>query len=180
MAATTESGTVKLTLRARTAAELMTPNPVSLGENETIREALALLTDRGFKAAPVIDDAGRPVGVLSGTDLLVHDRERTEHLRAAPEFYHRADLTLSTGEALGEGFEIETTDGTRVCDLMTPAVFSVPPDAPAERVIEEMVGLRVHRVFVVDDTGVLIGVISALDVLRRLTRPDAEANLFAK
>jgi hypothetical protein len=30
------------------------------------------------------------------------------------------------------------------------------------------VGLKVHRVFVVDASGVLVGVISALDVLRHL------------
>ena len=35
--------------------------------------------DRGFSAAPVIDAAGRPVGVLSRTDLLVHEREQTHH-----------------------------------------------------------------------------------------------------
>lgn len=162
----------RLTLHARTAADLMTPNPVSLAEDATLREALGLLTDRGFKAAPVIDDAGRPVGVLSSTDLLIHDRERVEHLRAAPEFYHRADLTLDSGERLGEGFEIESVDGTRVRDLMTPAVFSVAPDVAAAHVIEEMVALKVHRLFVVDDTGVLVGVISALDVLRGLTESE--------
>jgi len=42
--------------------------------------------------------------------------------------------------------------------------------APASFVIEEMVGLKVHRLFVVDETGVLVGVISALDVLRRMTQ----------
>ena len=33
---------------------------------------------------------------------------------------------------------------------------------------EEMVELKVHRLFVVDRTGTLVGVVSALDVLRRL------------
>jgi CBS domain-containing protein len=151
------------------AADLMTPNPISIREKATLREALALLTDRGIKAAPVIDHGGRPIGVLSGTDLLIHDRERVEHLRAAPEFYHRADLCLSNGEELGEGFEVEAVDGTRVDEVMTPTVFSVAPETPAAQVIEEMVALKVHRLFVVDDSGVLVGVISALDVLRRMT-----------
>jgi CBS-domain-containing membrane protein len=159
----------RLTLQARTAADLMTPNPVSISETASLREALALLTDRGIKAAPVIDEAGRPIGVLSGTDLLIHDRERGEHMRAAPEFYHRADLCLSNGEKLGEGFEVETVDGTLVNEVMTPAVFGVAPEAPAERVIEEMAAMKVHRLFVVDESGVLVGVISALDVLRRMT-----------
>jgi CBS domain-containing protein len=164
----------RLTLWAKTATDLMTPNPVSISETATLREALALLTDRGIKAVPVIDEAGRPIGVLSSTDLLIHDRERAEHLRAAPEFYHRADLRLSNGEQLGEGFQVEAVDGTRVDDVMTPAVFSVAPKTPVERVIEEMVALKVHRLFVVDDSGVLVGVISALDVLRRMTNKNGQ------
>jgi CBS domain-containing protein len=52
---------------------------------------------------------------------------------------------------------------------MTPAVFSVTPDAPAARVVGDMLDLKVHRLFVVDRDGVLVGVISALDVLRFLS-----------
>ena len=53
-------------------------------------------------------------------------------------------------------------------DLMTPAVFSVTPDAAATEVIEHMLALNVHRLFVVDRAGVLVGVISVLDILRHL------------
>jgi CBS domain-containing protein len=51
---------------------------------------------------------------------------------------------------------------------MTPVVFSTALDAPAARVVGGMLGLRVHRLFVLDPGGVLVGVISAMDVLRRL------------
>jgi CBS-domain-containing membrane protein len=62
-------------------------------------------------------------------------------------------------------------DGTLVRDLMTPAVFSVAPAAPAAQVVEQLLALRVHRLYVVEEDGTLVGVISALDVLRHL-RPD--------
>ena len=39
---------------------------------------------------------------------------------------------------------------------------------PAAKVVEEMLALKVHRLFVVDEPGVLVGVVSALDVLRNL------------
>jgi CBS domain-containing protein len=51
---------------------------------------------------------------------------------------------------------------------MTPAIFSVAPDTAASRVVEEMLALKVHRLFVVDSDGTLVGVITALDVLRHL------------
>ena len=157
-----------LSLRAETAADLMTPNPVSVRENATLREAIGLLIDRGYSAAPVIDDAGRPVGVLSRTDVLVHDREHVEHLAPPPEYYNRDELTTDENESLREGFQVERVDPTRVCDVMTPAVFSVSPEASAARVVSDMLSLKVHRLFVVDSDGVLVGVISALDVLRCL------------
>src|SRR5436305_15239213 len=74
------------------AAELMTVNPVSIREDATLREATALLIDKGFSAAPVIDEAGRPVGVLSRSDLLIHDRESAELLRKTPEFYFAEEM----------------------------------------------------------------------------------------
>ena len=130
-----------LVLEEQTAGELMTPNPVSVRECATVREAVDLLTRRGISGAPVIDHAGRPVGVVSRADILVHDREAVDPV----------------------------ADAERVRDIMTPAVFCVAPGAPASRVVREMAELKVHRLFVVDDRGTLVGVISALDVLRNLT-----------
>jgi len=54
---------------------------------------------------------------------------------------------------------------------MTPAVFAVSPDTPVHRVVSDMVGLHVHRLFVVDADGILVGVISTMDVLKHL-RPE--------
>ncbi len=150
-------------LRARTAAELMTPNPLSLREDIPIREAIAFLVDRGISGAPVIDEAGRPVGVLSQTDVLVHDREEVEHL-AGTELEYGTPLPRHWWNQ----FQIERVDTTPVRDLMTPAVFCVGADTPAAGVVEQMRELNVHRLFVVDDAGVLVGVISAMDIVRRL------------
>ena len=151
-------------LRARTAEELMTPNPLSLQDTLTIREAVGLLIDKGISGAPVIDEAGRPVGVLSQTDLLIHDRETVEHI--APLEY---DAGVPLSRRWWQEFQIEKVDDTLVRDLMTPAVFAVGPNTPARSVVEQMCELNVHRLFVVDGNGLLVGVISALDVMRHLT-----------
>jgi CBS domain-containing protein len=143
----------------------MSPNPVSVRDSATVREAIALLTDKGIGAAPVIDNAGRPVGVLSRTDVLVHDREQVEHVAPVPEYYNRAE---PTGEPRAGGVRVEHPDWTIVRDIMTPVVLSVPPDAPAARVVRDLLAFKVHRLFVVAGDGVLIGVVSAMDVLRHL------------
>jgi CBS domain-containing protein len=137
---------IGLTLPAHTIADLMSLGPVSLRESATVVEAMGCLIDRGISGAPVIDEAGRPIGVLTESDLIVHAREQF------------------AGASRAE-------DRTRVRDLMTPAVFTVRPDAPAVTVIEHMRSLNVHRIFVVDGDGILVGVVTALDVLRRLELP---------
>jgi CBS domain-containing protein len=134
-----------LVLRAKTAADLMEGNPAAVRDVATVPEAVAFLTDRGVSAAAVVNEAGLPVGVLSRADILVHDRERAAHPAAAG----RDDATL-------------------VRDLMTPAVFSVTPTTPVARVVEEMVAMNVHQLFVVDREGYLVGVVSAFDIVRHL------------
>src|SRR5947209_3051716 len=95
--------TSRLILCAETAADLMTPNPVSIRADATVTEAIALLADKGFSAAPVIDAAGQPVGVVSRTDILLHEREQSPHTRGRRELEAPA----------------------QVQDIMTPAVFSI-------------------------------------------------------
>jgi CBS domain-containing protein len=130
-----------LTLLAKTAAEIMTPGPVSLAATDTVAEATKFLTERGFGAAVVIDDAGHPLGVVTKTDVLVHARQ------------HKPGLE---------------PDDTPVTEFMTPAVFSVRPDTPARSVVEQLLALNVHHLFVSDPAGVIVGVISPVDVLRKL------------
>jgi CBS domain-containing protein len=162
-----------LVLEARTAADLMTANPVSLQESATAGEAAAFLSGRGISAVPVINVAGAPVGVLSQTDLVIHDLERIDG--AAARRRPKGEGVAKSAEIRGEGHGVRRNfpseapeDDARVRDLMTPTVFTVRLEAPAAQVVEDMLALRVHRLFVVDDSGVLVGVVTATDILRRL------------
>jgi CBS domain-containing protein len=154
----------QVVLTAATAADLMSPNPVSLRDDATLHEAIAFLVDRGISGAPVIDEAGRPVGVLSQTDILVHDREEPQHMAPAAE----VDYGTPLPRRWWDSFQLERVDTTLVRDLMTPAVFCVSLDTTAAGVVEQLRELNVHRLFVVDENGILVGVITALDVVRHL------------
>ena len=135
-----------------------------LHADEQLGRLLGFLADTGYSAAPVIDESGRPIGVVSRTDVVVYDRARIASATDVPPWYDHADLDEWANPASrapsGPGAVV------RAADLMTPAVFSVGPETPAERVAAQMAALNVHRLFVVDDDGVLVGVISALDLLR--------------
>jgi CBS domain-containing protein len=157
-----------LLLPAETAADLMTPNPVSIPAGALVGEAVVLLTERGFSAAPVIDEAGRPVGVISRTDILVHDRESDGARGSCQSQEVRAGVARDAARLHHEGFQVRSVDRTCVRDIMTPTVLCVTPETPANRVVQQLLRLNVRRLFVVDEGGVLIGVISAVDVLRHL------------
>lgn len=159
----------RLTLAAKSAADLMSPNPISISADATVSEAIGLLVDRGFHAAPVIDEAGQPIGVVSSGDILRHDREHARHLAQIPGYFEQEQADQPEGEKLSRlGYQVETIDPTPVKDIMTPAVFTVPRSATPALLVKEMVAKRVHRLFVVDDGGILIGVITTLDVMRKL------------
>jgi CBS domain-containing protein len=157
-----------MTLAGETAADLMRPNPVSIRDRATVLEAAALLTDKGFSGAPVIDDAGRPIGVVTRSDLLAHDRERVEYAASVPDYYAEEDRAQVPKGLPGSGFQVVNVDRTCVSEIMTPVVFSVTPHTPVRKVVTELLSLQVHRLFVVNEYGILVGVISASDVLRHL------------
>jgi CBS domain-containing protein len=146
----------------------MTPDPVTIPKDATLREATEVLADRHLSALPVVDRDGRPIGVLSGTDIVQHDRETVRLARQVPDYFTHSDLTRAAKEELPKGFQVEQVDRTRVSEVMTPTVFSVLPDTPVAEVIRQFAGLEVHRLFVVDKDGVLQGVVSTMDVIRNL------------
>jgi CBS domain-containing protein len=148
-------------LDTMTAADLMAANPLSIREDATLAEAIRFMTDHALSGAVVIDAAGHSVGVITNTDIMVHSRERM-HGKEMP-FIPMAEA--STEDWLEEGAFVGPTF---VSEVMTPIVFTVRENDPARKVIEQMVSLNIHRIFVVDEADVVIGVISALDVLRRM------------
>lgn len=150
---------VRMTLHADAASDLMVPNPISLRAGASVAEAMLLFTEKGIAAAPVIDDSGRPIGVISRSDLLVHQCE-DEKQRGGANFH------ASSVESFDAARKLSTT--VNVADLMTPAVFAVSEDTPVHRVVSDMVGLHVHRLFVVDNAGTLVGIITTMDVLKHL------------
>jgi CBS domain-containing protein len=155
-----------LVLRAATAEDLMTRNPVSIRDDATLESAAAFLIEKEISAAPVVDDTGRAVGVLSHTDIVRHDA----HVGARPPeeavFYREIDCRCPP--ALREFIYGERAKTVRVRDVMSPVVIHVSKMHTAMSVVARLLALKIHRLFVVDDREALVGVISTFDILRCL------------
>ena len=59
--------------------ECMTPNVVTVKENTHLTDAIRLMETKCLAALPVVDESGRPVGIISTTDIVrglaVHSNE---------------------------------------------------------------------------------------------------------
>lgn len=151
---TTDALAVPMMLKARTAGELMTSNPIAIYETTSIKEAADCLIR--FSAVPVIDSTRHIVGVLSRTDLA----------RALKDDRPAAEIIIPVDDERPSGIDYRPTK--RVSDIMNRDFFSVKPEASAQQVIRQMVDKGIGRVFVVDDEQHLAGVISSTDILMAL------------
>lgn len=155
-----------------TARDLITRQPISISERSTVREAAAFLMNAGLHAAPVINDAGRPVGVLSRADIVRHYMDQKHGLAACSYQREEEEAILSRRWHSPDGhpYKNRLKEFDLVRDIMTPALITVRADASIEQVVFRFVGFELLHLFVVDEDGVLIGVISALDILRSFHR----------
>jgi len=90
-----------------TAAELMTTPAVTIGPDDSLADAARLMHDRHVKRLPVVDQAGRLVGIVSRVDLLsVFDRPDGQ-VRAAV----RKDIIARDFALDPDAFDVQVTSG---------------------------------------------------------------------
>jgi CBS domain-containing protein len=133
-----------MTLLAR---DLMEPNVLTIPATMRFREIQRLLVETNCSGAPVVDDRGAVLGVISAMDLL----------RAADQAYDD-DIDPEEGDEPDLG-------GLTAIQLATPEAVWVLPDTTADQIARVMRDQGIHRVLVGSD-GKLLGVVSTLDVLR--------------
>src|SRR6476469_3761936 len=122
--------TRSMMLRLSTAAELMTPNPLSFKRGDSLQKVAALLSFHELDTAPVTDDAGRLVGLVSAEAC------------AAWEAYSRRSSP--------HGFSLADLDETDISEIVSPIVQRVRDDASSQEVIDLLDRRKSRRVYVVN------------------------------
>jgi CBS domain-containing protein len=146
----------------------MTRDVFAVTPETSLMTAAHLLANRHISAAPVIDPAGRVLGVISQLDLVDPDRDRTDRLGTSI-FYRRAAGGLEVAHG-----EVPVTAEGLVRDVMSPYVLAVDADAPLLDAVRLMVADDVHRLLVLE-RGRLSGIVSQTDVMRALLQVADEA-----
>lgn len=122
---------------------VMTAHVTCVSPDLAIETLASLLVERGMSGVPVVDESGRAIGVVSKSDLV------------------RRQLESGAPESRG-----------RVRDIMMPIAFTMPEGVSISHAAALMAYECIHRVPIVAADGTVIGIVSALDILRWLADQD--------
>ena len=145
-----------LTLRA---GDIMNRHVVKLSMQESMAEAADKLLQHEISGAPVVDDQGHCIGILSAGDF-VRSADASFDGRA-PRAYAR-DATQRDG---GTPRPAEAQDADLVAAHVSSAVQAVSEETSLAQVARTMCGGHVHRLPVLDNDGRPVGMISSLDLV---------------
>lgn len=127
--------------------DVMSPDPVCLHREVSVADAVQVLVGRNLQGAPVVDEEGDCLGVVSTTDLLA---------------------AVAPAIRAGEPLDVRALDELKLAHvhaLLEHGLVTCDQSAPIGDVCQLMVRERVHRVVVTKDKKPL-GLISAIDMVR--------------
>jgi CBS domain-containing protein len=140
-----------------TAADLMSRELTAIPRHLSLRTAAHLLSQAHVSGAPVVDDLGACVGVISSTD-----------------FVHWAEGDHTPGPDTPQGecacsewqvFEPEELPTEEVANYMTPDPVTAKPHATIGELARMMIDAHIHRVIIVDERNRPVGIVSSTDIL---------------
>ena len=149
--------------------DVMSRQPVTVGPDATLLDALVLMRGQKVSGLPVVDEGGTLVGVLSQRDVA-----RT--LKSAgkiPEVTGLFDLLMfGLSDDSGVGVQVlrRILEETNVRDAMSSPAISLPSDAPLELAAEIMRENEINRIPVLRGDR-LVGIVTRHDLVRALVHP---------
>ncbi len=145
-----------------TAGELMTRNVVTVKKETSIRELAELFTNRRISSAPVVDDNGDLIGIVTETDLV--EQDKSLHIPTVISIFDWV-IYLESGKKFEK--ELNKMTGQTVGDIYSPEVETVTPSTPVSEVADLMSSRKVHAIPVVEDKKV-VGIIARIDMIRSM------------
>ncbi len=145
------------------AKDVMTPDPVTVRPETPVEEIARLLLDKRISGVPVVDEAGRVVGIVSEGDLIRRLEDSGEDPPRRRSWWLEL---LQLPEERARAFV--RAHGRRARDIMTPDPVTVRPEMPLPAIARLLEERGIKRVPVVDEEGRLVGIVSRADLLRAL------------
>lgn len=155
-------------MKERNAKDIMTKDVVTIGENLSVKEAVEILLDNGIGGAPVINEAGRMVGIISEGDLIMADVKLE-----FPSYIHLLDGLIYLGGLKKFEDNLKKAIGAKVKDVMTENIITADASDSVKEVATKMVNEDVARLPILED-GRLVGIITKADIMKDIVRCEAD------
>ncbi|MGW7403048.1 CBS domain-containing protein [Streptomyces sp. NPDC054833] len=144
----------------RTVSDVMTHTVVAVGRDAAFKDVVELMEQWKVSALPVLEGEGRVIGVVSEADLLPKEEFRDSDPDRFTQRQRLADLAKAGGLTAEE--------------LMSAPAVTVHADATLAEAARIMAQRKVKRLPVINDIGMLEGVVSRADLLKVFLRSDEE------
>jgi CBS domain-containing protein len=139
---------------------------VTVSPQESLRDALALMTENHVTGLPVMGDDCRCIGLITSSDILNYEQEHADDATESGTIQYFNPETQLWESVPVSAFGFAAFTETRVSDVMTRELVWVERGASLRDVARKMIDARVHRVLVLDENMALYGIISAYDIVR--------------
>ena len=143
-----------------TASDIMTKEVITVQEDMTIEALGRIFIEKRISGAPVLDNKGKLVGVVTENDL-VRKNSRL-HIPTVVRIFD-AFVPLGSTDRVEE--EIRRMSASTVSEICTRTVVTVAPDATLQDVSSLMFEKGVHLIPVLD-AGRIVGIIGKIDIIR--------------
>jgi len=147
-----------------TAGQLMTEKVITVTTATPVRELAQTLSENQISGAPVLDDQGLVIGVVTESDLI--DQNKKVHIPTVVTILD-SFIFLESPDKMEK--ELKKMVGITVEDIFAHEVISVQKDTPLDEVATLMAEKRVHTLPVMDGEK-LVGVIGKSDIIRTIAQ----------
>lgn len=151
-------------LLAHCAGDIMSTNLVMIPQEMSIQGAARLLSRSHITGAPVVNEAGRCIGVISATDF-IHWAEGRNPASSKPQ----PESCLCSAWQIPD--EAKLPEASVRC-YMTADPVTAPTKTSIGELAQTMLDAHIHRVIVVDEIQRPVGVVSSTDILAAVARAD--------
>jgi CBS-domain-containing membrane protein len=141
------------------ASDVMTPTILSVPPDAALMQAVRLMLQHHISGLPVVDAAGKLVGIVTEGDLLRRVEIGTQRKR--PRWL---EFLIGPGRL---ATEYAHASGRKVHEVMTREVHTVSDDAPLDEIVQLMERHRIKRLPVMRG-GKLVGMVTRANLLRAL------------
>ena len=149
-----------------TVSDIMQREVLAVDADWSLEELAGFLVDHNISGAPVTEENGELVGVVSMTDILRHG-SMPDNGEVADDTHdvYLYELERQLGHEELRMFHTRSESSAQVRDIMTPMIFKVEEGTRVQEVAETMLRGGIHRVFVTQGN-TLTGIVTTLDMLQ--------------